>query len=78
MTTTGQLSLNNFYRSVQISHPRLASRMSDDIYTIALYGLVTDKATGQEAAERLRRMAFDLPEIHRRVLENALIDLGYL
>lgn len=77
MTTAGQISLNNFYQSVKFHNPSLVYLMEDDILTVSLYGLSADKGLGQEAADRLRRQAFDLPEIHRRVLENALTDLGY-
>lgn len=75
--TVGQRSLNNFYRSVQFDNPRLAVLMSEDIVVVALHGLSADSSAGQESADRLRRVAIDLPEIQRRVLENALTDLGY-
>lgn len=74
---TAQNSLNNFYQSVKFSYPVLAVRMSEDVVVVALYGLAADKTTGQEAADRLRRQTEDLPEVLRRVLENALTDLGY-
>lgn len=73
----GQQSLNNFYQSVKFSNPRLAALMSDDILTVALYAVGADKAPAQEAADRLRQRSLDLPEVLRRVLENALTDLGY-
>lgn len=74
---TGQQSLKNFYESVKFSNPTLAARMSEDIVDIALYGLADDKAPAQAAVERLRQKARDLPEVHRRVLESALTELGY-
>lgn len=77
MTLAGQISLNNFYRSVQFSYPLLAEQMTIDIGHVALQSLGGDKRPGQEAADRLRRKAFDLPEVHRRVLDNALTELGY-
>ena len=77
MSTIGQTSLNNFYRSVQFSSPAMAELMTDDVAMVALHALSADNTGGQKAAERLRRQAFDLPEIHRRVLDNALTELGY-
>ena len=74
----GQRSLNNFYQSVQFTHPALADALSDDIQAVAIHALAADKSPGQVSADRLRRMTHDLPEIHRRVLENALTELGYL
>ena len=76
---TGANSLNNFYQSVKFENPTLAEMMGDDIVTVALYGLSADKTPAQPAAERLRRQAFefDLPEIQRRVLDNALTEMGY-
>jgi hypothetical protein len=74
----GQQSLKNFYQSVAFANPNLAALISDDIITVALHSLLTiDNNDGQAAAERLRQKALDMPEIHRRVLESALIDLGY-
>jgi hypothetical protein len=73
----GQQSLSNFYRSVYFSHPILANEMNCDLETVALHALSNTQEEAKPAAERLRRMAFDLPEIHRRVLDNALTDLGY-
>jgi hypothetical protein len=75
----GQQSLNNFYQSVLFNNPNLAQQISDDVITVSLYGLAADKlkSPGQEAADRLRRSTYNLPEIHRRVLNNALIELGY-
>lgn len=75
--TPGQNSLNNFYQSVRFTNPTLAVLMTDNIITVALNALAEDKSEGQSAADRLRDQASELPEIHRRVLENALINLGY-
>jgi len=74
----GQNSLNNFYQSVKFSYPRLAALISDDVITVALYGLAADKTPAQEAVDRLRLQTRDLPVALQRVLENALVDLGYL
>lgn len=73
----GQNSLNNFYQSVKFSNPLLAARMSDDIVNVALNALSFDKTPGNESARRLREQSQELPEALRRVLDNALIDLGY-
>lgn len=73
----GQNSLNNFYQSVKFSNPTLAAVMTNDVLEVALEALSHDKSKGQEAADRLRETSRDLPEVHRRVLENALADLGY-
>lgn len=75
--TPGQNSLNNFYQSVRFTNPTLAVLMTDNIITVALNALAEDKSEGQGAADRLRDQASELPEIQRRVLENALINLGY-
>lgn len=77
MPPAGQNSLNNFYQSVMFSYPRTAALMSEDVISVALNALAFDKTPGQAAADRLREKAQDLPEIHRRVLENALENLGY-
>ena len=77
MSTIGQKSLNNFYRSVQFSSPAMAELMTENVAAVALNALSADNSAGQEAADRLRRQAFDLPEIHRRVLDSALTELGY-
>lgn len=79
MPTAGQQSLRNFYESVKFSNPLMATLMHDDIMIVAMHGLAADNKSehANEAADRLRREAFDLPEILRRVLENALSDLGY-
>jgi hypothetical protein len=73
----GQASLNNFYQSLKFNNPSMADLMGDDILNVSLYALSDDKTPGQAAAERLRQHAVYLPEILRRVLESALIDLGY-
>lgn len=75
----GQNSLRNFYQSVTYTHPITAALMSEHIIKVAMYGLAADKEPAKEAAERLRELALrhNLPEIQRRVLENALTDLGY-
>jgi hypothetical protein len=72
-----QASLNNFFQSVRFSYPRLAEAMEDDISTVAVFSFANDKSGGREAAERLRQQSMDLPEIHKRVLSNALTELGY-
>lgn len=77
MSTPGQQSLNNFYQSVKFSNPRTAALMITDVQKVAIFALAQDKTPANEAAENLRRLAQDLPEIHRRVLESALIDLGF-
>lgn len=73
----GQVSLNNFLQSVRFQNPALADRIMPDCVTVSLYGLSADKTPGQEAADRLRREAFDMPVIHARVLESALSELGF-
>lgn len=79
MSTPGQISLNNFYRSVMFTHPTVATLMSEDVIQVALYGMSSDKSGGKKAAERLRETALrhNLPEIQRRVLDTALTELGY-
>ena len=77
MSTVGQRSLDNFYRSVKFSDPILASLMADNVETVARHGLLLDKSGGQEAADRLRRQANQLPQIFRQVLAGALDELGY-
>lgn len=76
---TGQTSLLNFFNSIKFYNPSLADLMGEDLAIVGLWALGDDKGEGQKAADRLRRQAFDfdLPEIHRRVLEGALTDLGY-
>lgn len=77
MSTVGQRSLNSFYQSVQFENPFLAAEIREDVETVAIHALGADKSGGQEAAERLRRKAFDMPVLFQRVLEGALQDLGY-
>lgn len=75
--TSGQISLNNFYQSLKFNNPSMADLMGEDILTVSLYGLSADKGPGQEAADRLRQRAQVLPELLKRVLDNALTDMGY-
>lgn len=77
MTTVGQKSLENFYRSVKYSNPILAELMANNVEIVALNGLSNDPSPGQEAADRLRRQADQLPVIYRKVLDGALDALGY-
>lgn len=79
MSTAAQHSLNNFYISVKFSHPVVANLMVDNIETVSLNALGADKSVGQEAAESLRRQAFDydLPPLLCMVLDNTLTELGY-
>lgn len=77
MPTPGQVSLNNFYQSVKFSNPLLACLMSEDIVSVALNSLALDHINGQEAANRLRNKACDLPVLLCIVLDRALTDLGY-
>lgn len=73
----GQSSLNTFYQSVHVNYPTLAARMSENVVTVAIHSLGNDKSEGQIAADSLREQAASLPEALRRVLENALIEMGY-
>ena len=73
----GQNSLTNFYRSVGFQNPRLAADIHEDVIIVGLGALAEDKSPAQDAAERLRRVAMDLPVIQARVLNHALEDLGY-
>lgn len=73
----GQRSLNNVLQSIAFSNPGLAERLQPDFAEVAIYALGMDKTGGKDAADRLRRAAFDLPVIQARVLETALEDLGY-
>lgn len=77
MPTSAQNSLSNFYLSVKFANPGVATLMSEDIVTVALGALGSDKSEAQPAADRLRVKADPLPEALRRMLEGALIDLGY-
>jgi hypothetical protein len=76
---TGQHSLNNFYQSIKHHNPSLAMLMGQNLLLVSLYALSADKTEGQTAAECLRQQAieFNLPEVHRRVLNSALTELGY-
>lgn len=73
----GQRSLNNFYESVKFHDPRLAEDIREDVLLVGLGGLTPDKSATKDAADRLRRVALDLPVIFARVLDKALDDLGY-
>lgn len=79
MTTAAQISLNNIFQSIIFDYPDMAEQMQNDIITVSIYGLSADadKTDGQEAADRLRRQAFHLPEIQKRILNSTLTDLGY-
>lgn len=73
-----QNPLNNFYQSVAVDNPRLATLMHEDVMTVTIHGRSTHKSSrAQEAADRLRQQSCELPEALRRVLEGALTDLGY-
>lgn len=73
----GQRILANFYESVKFQSPGMAAALEADIVLVAMYGLAADKSPATEAAERLRQKALHLPEIHKRVLDMALADLGF-
>jgi hypothetical protein len=75
--TPGQQSLSNFYQSVKFSHPRTAALMHADVLQVGIFALAQDKSPAQESADNLREMSADLPEVIKRVLENALIELGF-
>ena len=75
--TPAQNSLNNFYRSVQFSSPRLAALMADNVLTVALNALSGTQDEVQWAAEDLRKQSEELPEALKRVLASALAELGY-
>lgn len=77
VTTSGLQSLDNFFRSVAFDNPYFAARIAPDVRVVALASLNADKTEGQDAANRLRQAAFDLPVIQSQVLNNALTDLGY-
>lgn len=78
---TGQRSLSNFFRSVNYDNPSAAALMHEDIILVALHAMAPEtspaRERGKEAAENLRSKALDLPEIHKRILDYALADLGY-
>jgi len=73
----GQTMLTTFYESVQFQYPSVADAIRADVQLVGLYGLSADKEPAREAADRLRRIAFDLPVIMERTLSSALQDLGY-
>jgi len=73
----GQRLLTTFYQSVQFQYPNLADAIFEDVATVGFYGLSQDKEPAREAADRLRRVAFDLPVILERTLSSALQELGY-
>lgn len=77
MPTAAQQSLRNFYASVKFSNPRTAALMHADVLKVAIFALGQDKSPAQESANNLRNLSRDLPEIHKRVLENALQGLGF-
>jgi hypothetical protein len=72
-----QQSLTNFYQSVEHRNPALALIMSDDIRTVALYGLAGDRTRAYDAVIRLRDRADTLPIPFPRMLDRALEELGY-
>ena len=57
----------------------MGERIAPDVEVVALYHISADEhnPVAKTAADNLRRAAFDLPEIHSRVLSSALLDLGY-
>jgi len=73
----GQRSLENFYVSLQFQDPARALIMADDIRTVALYSLSDNHETACDAVYRLRQRALGLPPVLSRVLDHALVDLGY-
>lgn len=72
-------SLNNFFLSVQNDNPELAEVISPDVEIVALCALAapSNRQIGQDAADRLRRVAFDLSIAQARVLGYALDDFGF-
>lgn len=72
-----QATLNYFYQTLKITYPRTAELMHTDIQTVAIFARGQDKTPANEAVDRLRMTARDLPEMHKRVLESALTELGY-
>lgn len=70
-------SLNNFYQNLKCTHPRTAELMHTDIQTVAIFAVGQNKTPANEAVDRLRMMARDLPEIHKQSLDSALTELGY-
>jgi hypothetical protein len=77
MPTAGQQSLNNFYQSVKFSNPRTAALMHADVLKVAIFAIAADPSPAQESANNLRNLSQDLPEVLKRVLENALVELGF-
>lgn len=73
----GQTSLRTFYDSVAFSYPTMADIMTEDIQEVSIFGLLADPSDAQPAADRLRQMSRDLPEILKRTLDSALTELGY-
>lgn len=73
-----QQSLSHFYQSVRFHSEATAALMHGDVMIVATHALAADKSErAQEAADRLRQRSQDLPEALHRVLESALIGLGY-
>lgn len=70
-------SLSNFYLGVQRNNKRLAAKMSSDILCVTVNSVLVDNSSGQASADRLRRLASDLSEKDRVILDNALTELGY-
>lgn len=77
MSFAAQKSLENFYVSVQFQNPAMALLMSDDIRTIALYGLTGNRRPAYPSVINVRRLAQGLPAVHAKILDHALEDLGY-
>jgi hypothetical protein len=74
----GMQSLANFYDSVHFMNPRLAETIGPDVMRVQMDSLSAEPSDiGKNAADNLRRVAFDLPVIQAKVLENALEELGY-
>lgn len=71
-------SLASFYDSVHFANPALAEQIGPDVLRVQMDSLSYERSDiGREAADRLRRAAFDMPVIFDRVLNNALEELGY-
>lgn len=67
----------NFYESVKYRSPALAADIHEDVMLVGIGALCEDKSQVQDAVERLRTAAFDLPVLLSRVLDNALEELGF-
>lgn len=67
----------NFYESVKFRSPALAADIREDVILVGLGALCEDKSQVQDAVDRLRRAAFDMPVILARVLDSTLEELGY-